>query len=332
MLRRNHDDPNSEAMEVTPSTSGTAVVAAVIASYRRPAELRRLLASFGGICSPLEVVVVTDNGGDADAVREVVEAFGSKVIRIAAGKNLGCGGGLKIGIDHAFEKIGDRLTHVWILDDDAVVESDTLARLLVAGDAAGGDVIYPMIVDGAGRIGWFPGLLWEVPWRVIREVHTPVEYLERCGPAPVPFSWSPGVCLLVTARALRAVGPPRGDYWVRGEDLEFSLRLTARFGSAFVPSVVVRHLQVPAADALARDVERLRYLAMMQNLAFTGVRLRHGRRMLRTLPGNSYRFLRAHGWGPGNITGLVRALWLGAVRGFPAGDPRGNGLQRTAEK
>lgn len=330
MMGLQDDDAHSAAMELTPPPSGPAFVVAVIASFHRPAELGRLLASFGGISAPLEAVVVTDNGND-DANHALIESFGGKVMRLVSPANLGCGGGLRLAIEQAIEKYGDRLTHFWILDDDAVVETDTLARLIAAGAAARADVIYPMVVDGTGRIGWFPGLLEKVPWRVIRQASTPAEYLELCGPGPVEFSWSPGVCLLVTARALQAVGPPRGDFWVRGEDLEFSLRLTSKFRSAFVPSVVVRHLQVPAADPLARAGERVRYLAMMQNLGFTGVRLLHGRQMLRTLPGNSFRFFRAHGWTPANAAGLVRALWLGAVRGFPAGDPRGNELQRAAE-
>ena len=330
MRTRPDDELLVKAMELTPPPSDPAVVVAVIASLRRPVELRRLLASLGGLRAPLEAVVVTDNGND-ETYREIVESFDGRVTRLLPPANLGCGGGLRLAIDYAIEKFGDRLTHVWILDDDAVVEPDTLARLVAVGKAVHADVIYPMVVDGAGRIGWFPGLLRDEPWRVIRQVNTPAEYLELCGSAPVPFSWSPGVCLLVAARALRSVGPPRGDYWVRGEDLEFSLRLTAQFPSAFVPTVIVRHLQVPITNPLARDVERLRYLAMMQNLGFTGVRLRHGRRMLRTLPGNSYRFFRAHGWTPANLTGLARALWLGAVRGCPAGNPRGNALQRAAE-
>jgi GT2 family glycosyltransferase len=318
-------------MEPTPLPTASAVVVAVIASFRRPGELSRLLARFGGIRAPLEAVIVTDNGNDEES-REVIAPYGDLVTRLVPPTNLGCGGGLRLGIDHAIKKYGDRLTHLWILDDDAVVERDTLEHLLVAGEAAGAEVIYPMIVDGTGRIGWFPGLLQREPWRVIRQVTTPAQYLARCGPGPVAFSWSPGVCLLVTARALRKVGPPRGDYWVRGEDLEFSLRLTARFPSAFLPSVVVQHVQSNDSSPLARDVERARYLAMMQNLGFTSFRLKHGRRMLRTLPGNSFRFLHAHGWSPRNVVGLARALWVGAVRGFPAGDPRGDALQRAAER
>jgi GT2 family glycosyltransferase len=330
MMDGQDDDPISAAMELTPQPSAPVVVA-VIASFHRAVELRRLLASLGGIRAPLEAVVVTDNGNDEETC-EVIASFGDKVARLLPPANLGCGGGLRMGIDYAVEKFGERLTHVWILDDDAVVAPDTIERLISAGEVAAADVIYPMIVDGAGRIGWFPGLQEEEPWRVIRQASTPAEYLARCGPNSVPFSWSPGVCLLVTARAMRSVGPPRGDYWVRGEDLEFSLRLTSRFRSAFVPTVVVQHIQGPVSNPLARDAERVRYLAMMQNLGYTSFRLRHGRRMLRTLPGNSFRFFRAHGWTLGNVAGLAQALWLGAARGYPAGDPRGNALQRAAQK
>ncbi len=317
-------------MESSP-TSASAFVVAVIASFRRAPELTRLLAGLSVSSGAPAAVVVIDNGDDTPT-RQAVESFGSRGHCLTPGTNLGCGGGLRQGIKFALAKFGEHLTHIWILDDDAVVEADTLSRLLDRSLAAGVEVASPMVVDAFGRIGWFPGLLRSTPWKAIRQARTPAEYVERCGPGPVPFSWSPGVSLLVTARALKVAGLPRGDFWVRGEDLEFALRLTADFASAFLPDVVVRHLQPAGLGATDKLTERLKVLAMLQNLAYMSFHLPHGRRMLRTLPGNSFRFLRSHGWTASNVSLLARALWVGAVRGYPAGDPRGNELQRAAEQ
>src|SRR5258708_37321404 len=157
----------------------------------------------------------------------------------------------------------------------------------------GGDAAPPLAEDPAGRLSWFPGLIDRDKFRAIRQPQTPAEFMARCGPEPIAFSWSQGIALLVTRRVLRELGLHRADYWVRGEDLEFSLRITYRWPGLYVPLARVRHLPPPASCALA--IECRKHQAMLRNLAYTACRLPHGRRLLRTLPGNWWRFFRT--WG-----------------------------------
>jgi GT2 family glycosyltransferase len=300
-------------------------VIAITATHRRHTELARLLASLEKAGPQLGGVIVVDNADDAGAV---VNNSRCNAHRIAPGENLGCGGGLALGEKTALEIFGERLTHVWILDDDAVVHPDTLRILLDEMEREHAALACPMIAGEHGRVGWFPGLLDAQKFRIVREPLTPPEFTARCGDAPVDFSWSTGVALLVTRRALDECGPHRGDFWVRGEDLEFSLRLTARHRGIFVPKTSVIHLP-PAGGANSSDDEYLKHCALLQNICYVALRLRHGHRIARTLPGNFLRFFKT--WPLQKaVPDALFAAWLGAIPGKPAGANGADHFRRRA--
>src|SRR5205814_4536871 len=129
---------------------------------------------------------------------------------IDAGSNLGCGGGLALAEKSALEIFGDKLTHVWILDDDALVHPDTLGILVDEMQLEHADVACPIIANEHGRVGWFPGLVDRGKFDAIREPLTPAEFVTRCGTVAIPFSWATGVSLLVSLRAIHACGFHRG--------------------------------------------------------------------------------------------------------------------------
>lgn len=287
----------------------TPFVVAVVASSNRPLELARLLDSLEH--QPVGAVVVVENG-------KPEPRFQDRCRYLVAAENLGCGGGLALAERTALSEFGDRLTHLWILDDDAVIPPGSLEGMLAAMKAQNAAAAYPIVSDAEGRLGWFPGLLDREKFRIIRQARTPAEYLSRCGPEPVPFSWCQGIALLVARQAINELGVHRGDYWVRGEDLEFSLRITARHRGIFVPSVEVRHWPPPGEWGNS-EAEFRKRAAMLQNLCYTSIYLPHGRRIARTIPGNFFRFLRAWKFAPSAWLRAGHAFWRGAVRGKPAG-------------
>jgi GT2 family glycosyltransferase len=265
-------------------------VVAVVATHRRLFELRRLVASLENSACALLGVVVVDNAAEP-ACRALVEASALPHRYVAALENLGCGGGLALAEQMALREFPE-LTHVWVLDDDAAIEPGTLALLLAAMERADAVAACPQAADATGRLDWFPGLLDRVKFDVLRRAATPGEYLARCGPAPAAFSWATGVALLVRRDALERAGVHRGDFWVRGEDLDFALRITATGPGLYVPEARVAH--IPPLVTGPDPGEYAKRCAMLQNTAFLSLRTRHGRRIARHLPGNSYRFLRVH--------------------------------------
>jgi hypothetical protein len=134
--------------------------------------------------------------------------------------------------------------------------------------------------------------------------------------------------LLVTRRVVEAVGLPRDDYWFQGEDLEWTLRISARFTGVLAPAAECRHFPPP----VDRERAQLKAAAMLQNNAFTATRLPHGRRALRHMPGNAWRFLRAARFTPAAVAHVVRAHWLGVIRGLPAGAPGGDAVRKQWER
>jgi len=295
-------------------------VAIVVATYRRAPELRRLCASLEKVSVPLALVVV-DNADDPDT-EAVVKETALEAVRLLPGGNLGCGGGLAFGERAAMERYGDRLTHLWVLDDDTEIDPAAPECLIAAMAESKAGLACPMIVGDTGAIGWFPGLLERAAFDAIRVARTPAEYLSRRGGRPVSFSWATGVSLLVSREAFEALGAHRDDFWIRGEDLEFSLRYSARFPAIFVPGALVRHLPRPAAESPeALAAERIKHLAMIRNAAYISFRLTHGRRIMKNLPGNLWRYFKT--WGPGSIPEALVACWHGAVAGKPAGAKKG---------
>ncbi|MEI8234536.1 MAG: glycosyltransferase family 2 protein [Verrucomicrobiota bacterium] len=296
------------------------LIVAIIATYRRPSDLARMLRSLQSASTPLAVVVV-DNADDP-ATQAVVEAAQEtrEVLRLVPGENLGCGGGLAFGERFALAHFAGRVTHFLLADDDVEVAPGTLERLVEAMREEGAALACPMITWPDGTIGWFPGMLEAPPFDAVRKrrVRTQEQYLAQFGPRPIRFSWATGAILMVTRETLEALGLHRTDFLIRGEDCEFSLRITAQSPGIYVPDTRVSHYCFSGPltpEALA--AERRKQVAMLHNTAYISFRLPHGRRILRCLPGNLWRHVK--NWGPSGILEGLKAYWRGAVGGHPAG-------------
>jgi GT2 family glycosyltransferase len=301
-------------------------VIGVTATYRRPAEIERLLASLDGVHG----IVVCDNSADP-AVRDAVARAPVPSHYLAPGENLGCGGGLRLAEEHAWKIGGDRLTHVLVLDDDAVLLPGAISKLCTALDREHADVAYPLVIGPEGHTGWMPGLLEPALHRLGHHPMEPTEYVEKLGSGTHEFSWAQGICLLARKEAVDRAGFHRPDFWVRGEDLDFSLRLTQRGRGIFVPGVRVRHLPPPAnAAELSSEREYLRHTAMVQNIAYLAFRQDHGARIRNSVAGASRRFVAA--WGARALADLLRALWRGAVLAETAGTGAGRTFRKRFDE
>ena len=218
------------------------------------------------------------------------------------------------------ERYADRATHVWVTDDDVIVAPGALEHLLSAMGHEGAELACPMITTSEGRIGWFPGLLEASPFDALRKykVTAPEQYLAQFGPQPVRFSWATGISLLVTREALEELGLHRTDYLIRGEDLDFSLRITARKIGIFVPEArVAHHPPVVPQTPETRAADRRKDTIMLQNIAYISLHLPYGHPIRRSLPGNLWR----HGqhWGLSALPEGLKAYWRGGIQGHPAG-------------
>ncbi len=316
-------------MVVTPS------IVALVATRFRADLLLRLLNSLAHQTLPPTAVVICDNGPDSPTA-EAIKKSPLPTHLLSPGKNLGFGGGLALAGQHALQKFPS-LTHLLIVDDDAILAPTDLATLISSMQKHSAGSIAPFLVDSEGKLQEVPEpTSWSLA-RAFRAVGQNLAAARALAPTGYPMAWCIGPCLLADRSTWLRAGPPRSDMIAYGDDVEFSLRLSAASPAWAEPSVAVTHAPPTAtrspfdmsSEALAKDEAppesaRLgakeghykKFGMLLQNLAFTCVNSPRPRHLPLYLPGNARRFLQTFGFTPANILEVIRRYTLGLL-GFP---------------
>lgn len=218
--------------------SGKRVAAAVV-SFNRKDLLVECLDGVLRQTHPVERVLVVDNAS-TDGTQELLKERGllthPLVHYLRLPENIGGAGGFAEAVRLLREQ---DLEWLWLMDDDAEPYPDTLANLLSSPPAAEPAVVAlgPKVVHADGTVdrdqrGDFRKRLRPLAedeyrlgeWR-------PLGYISFCGS-------------LVRASAARAVDLPRADFFIWGDDVEYSLRLAALGSLRLVPEAVMLHKRV----------------------------------------------------------------------------------------
>ena len=306
-------------------------VAVVTVTYRRPDEFRRLLTSLRH-CQDIAVVSITDNFGDDhihDIVTEEVGITSYPLLYKKSSVNI-FAAGINQAIAHARKHIPEGITHWLICDDDIAFEEDILSELLAAIEKSGASSAAPALTDHTGLV--IPSSLLNREDGKLNKINMPPkEYKEQ-----FPSGYTPrltvcmGTCHLVADEALLKAGPYREDYWLCGDDLEFSHRIAAQpGGSVFVPWVTEAHLYgAPFDPSSAERSNYLKKLALLQNYTYMGYHTPHGTyirgRYLDLLRGKGLMsqylaFLRKYLWRKEAVMDLVTVVFAAWVMKQPAG-------------
>ena len=213
-------------------------VCALVLTFNRKALLVECLRSLNAQSRRPDEVIVVDNAS-TDGTEELLRSDGllEGVRWLPLERNLGSSGGFNRGVAAAREGDWD---WIWIMDDDAEPRPDALERLL-ASDAARDPstaVLATAVVDPGGEIearvqrGFFRGRMTPLPREAYVAGTTPeVDYVSFVG-------------MLVRGDAARAVEPPKAEFFIWGDDLEYCLRLRRRGHIRVVPEAVIVHKEV----------------------------------------------------------------------------------------
>ena len=289
-------------------------VYALIPAYARPGLLARALASLREQGPALRGAIVVNNSGDAATARVAADApIPTTVLEPSC--NLGTAGGLAVGL-RTFLAV-PHATHVWILDDDAVATPGALEAMLAAVARARAEAAAPLLADADDRVSWVPCRLPRKARRLMRRAPRVDELARELGDETHEWEWAIWASLLLSRRAVETVGFPRAELWSQYSDIEYTLRVTASYRGVLVPAAVCRHL--PPDPAGNRFDAKL--YAALQNGSYVALRLRHGMRVARHLPGLSLRYLRHYRWRPVAWAEIVTAFFKGAVLGRAATRP-----------
>ncbi|HRJ71833.1 MAG TPA: glycosyltransferase [Terrimicrobiaceae bacterium] len=300
-------------------------IVAVIVTHRRPAELGRLLDSLAASDLRPRGCVIADHAPDG-TTQALASRAGCETLVLEDPSNPGPGLGWANGARKALAHFSPDA--ILFLDDDVVLAPDALSVLAGEMRRAGAEVMAPLLEDAAGHLWAFPEPEPPELRRTIRQARTPGDALRLLGTEPIGFCWCTGACVLVDADAIRRAGFHRPDFWMLGEDLEYSMRLASRGKAVFTCRVSVPHLPPEPANAeAARQSDYRKFCSLLQNLSFLAFHSPHSRHLKRYLPGNFRRFFRSQGVSVRTVRDALHCLWHGAIGGRPAGTPPGTALR-----
>lgn len=143
------------------------------------------------------------------------------------GANIGGAGGFYEGIKLAYSQNCD---WIWIMDDDTIPDIDSLEMLCKSISKVHGNISFlASCVYGPN------GEVMNVPTISLKEtVNGYSDWYRYLSDSLVGISSATFVSLLINKKAVAEVGFPLQDYFIWGDDSEYTLRLTNYYGDAYL--------------------------------------------------------------------------------------------------
>ncbi len=220
--------------------SGEPRVCAVVVNYNGAPVTRVCVDSLRRGAGPRVHVVIADNASDASDLAELDEAYGGaedvEILRLAENRHFAAG--VNAGAVRALEW---GATHIFILNNDTVIESDCVERLVKATeDFPGAGVIGPSLLDLGDRRPLSLGERYSA-WS-LAVPRTLLKVRSIGDGSPYRVGGIMGSAIFVTRECFESVGPYDENVLVYYEEVDFCLRARVRgFRPMIEPKAVVLH-------------------------------------------------------------------------------------------
>ena len=215
-------------------------VTAAVVTYNCKDLLLECVAGVLAQTHPVERLIVVDNGS-TDGTEEALRVAGAlerpDVQWLPLGANVGSAGGFARAIEAARDAGGD---WIWLMDDDSEPVPDSLQRLLESPPAAD-----PRTVAVCSKVVYGDGVRIDANQRghfrrrllpLAEDAYRPGDY--------VSLGFLSFVGSLIRTEAARGADPPRAEFFVWGDDVEYSIRLRRLGEIRLVPESVMLHKRV----------------------------------------------------------------------------------------
>ena len=202
-------------------------VSVVIVTYNKKQRVLALIDSLQYLDISIDrlKVVVVDNCSTDETVPELKKRYGDTIEILPMSENLGGSGGFNRGMRHAMENHSSEL--IWLLDNDVVVERETLSELLEvirADDGAGAVGSMMCKLDNQFRINELGGF---VDWQKCLLLLNSHDLHIRSAPKKVQqVDYCAATSLLTRRAVINEIGY-WDDVFIHFDDVEWCLRMNA---------------------------------------------------------------------------------------------------------
>lgn len=236
-------------------------VSAVVVAYNRVEMLKEVISALLSSKARLNHVIVIDNNSDK-ATQDFLLSMGSSIEYVRLTENLGGAGGFNRGIRYFMEHTEDDA--VWLMDDDTVPDESTLSSL----------------IDFADTIGSYGFLASDVRWiDGSRALMNNLTLKNGLGKVPedatqsVKVANATFVSLLMSRDIIQKIGLPITEFFIWGDDIEYTERAERIAPGYFVPKANVVHKMSKnvGTNIVTDDEERIpRYYFAYRNKMYYG--------------------------------------------------------------
>ena len=236
-------------------------VGIVVVTYNRLALLKEAIDSLRNqIYTNREIVVV--NNGSTDGTQEWLNA--QKDIIVITQQNLGGAGGFFTGMKYVAEHDYD---YCWIMDDDVVCHSDALQELVNAYDKK------PNIGFVCSKVIGINGCPMNTPTVDDRpSSNGDADFTDLITESMIKVKTATFVSVLCSVKTIKEVGLPYKEFFIWGDDTEYTNRISLHHECYMVcKSVVVHKRAIQGPLFFETETNPLRqkmYFYMMRNDAF----------------------------------------------------------------
>lgn len=237
-------------------------LAAIVVTYNRKALLRKCMESIiKQSYSHLDILIIDNASNDNtfDYISDLLD--GERVFYYNTGKNIGGAGGFSFGIKQGLLR---KYRYLWLMDDDTLPCPDALQSLIHVDEVLEGN--YGFL---SSAVLWTDGQpckmnipILEKPWygqiRLLKE-------------GILPCKKATFVSLLVKSEVVLKIGLPIKEFFIWGDDIEYTMRISDQYpcyvaGSSQVVHAMAANHGVNIAAEEAGRIDRYKY--MYRNGAF----------------------------------------------------------------
>lgn len=196
-------------------------VIAVVVTYNRLELLKECIEAIRAQEYKCDILVVDNNSSDGTVnwLKQYSEQ-NDRMYYQSLPENIGGAGGFNIGlkwaVEHGYE-------YAWIMDDDCIVKNESLSELMKADKILGGPKKYGFL---ASVVLWEDGkaCFMNRP-KVEKRFYKNISFIKY---GMVQINQATFVSLLFPAKTVRKFGLPIRDYFIWGDDVEYTRRIAIR--------------------------------------------------------------------------------------------------------
>lgn len=234
-------------------------IAAVVVTYNRLELLKKCIDSLRNQTRKLNEIIVVNNSSTDGTSDWLVQ---QKDLTVITQENSGSAGGQYTGIKTAYEKGYDL---IWSLDTDVIPYNDALEKLLIFID-------YTHVGFLSSNIFYTKN---ELAHANIPELDKPYEFLSAITfNKPLPILTASFGSLLVKREVIKKVGLPCKEFFIWGDDAEWTLRIRMNgFKGYLVLESKALHLnEENQANAYSNiDKKSKKFLCGVRNLVYVSI-------------------------------------------------------------